>query len=387
MPGERLEWTGCLRAFDRQAWRQLARRLGLALLVGIGGTLAVGAGLLLWWPIRNQQMAGDVRPLSDWLSNLAVNAAWLLALAIVGVLLFWLGTQRRLSRTRYAITDRRVIERRHDSTGTAIGCLLWAAADPGEFRGPDNSLVVGVSPSTGTAAVGTLITAESIALEALGPARDAAFAVLLAKRQRRHGDTRGSDAPPETVVWSGQAIKGVIWDAKLLGQVAGFLFLLPFVLIGVAMSIACIAALFGYLTVVTLRGYDEPFAIGTLLISAASLLGFWGTIVFIFSKALAGFRNRNRRRFQVIGQEALVVPDSPFAGVESCTISPDMRFDLWLGRRPHLRFVGRVDKSEGGKSLTRVGFDAPEDPMGAYMALVAAREAAARGQSDRTGTT
>jgi hypothetical protein len=84
---------------------------------------------------------------------------------------------------------------------------------------------------------------------------------------------------------------------------------------------------------------------------------------------------------------ALVVPDNPFGGAASCPISADMRIDLWLGRRPHVHFVGRVDEREGSKSLTRVGFEAPADPIGAYMALVAARDAAARAQSTGRGGT
>lgn len=101
-------------------------------------------------------------------------------------------------------------------------------------------------------------------------------------------------------------------------------------------------------------------------------------LVDVISGFVSEVRRRRARRFRITWQEAQVAPDTPFGQVASCPMSPGMRFDFWLGRRPHLCFAGRVDESEGSKRLIRVGFETPEDPMGAYRAMVAAREAVAR---------
>jgi hypothetical protein len=385
MPGERLVWTGRPCAFSLRAWGRLALRIILAGLVAVMATLLAREVLAVHWTDRNVTTRGDLQPLSDWHATLTVIAGFLAAAVLATIVLIWLSAQARLARTRYAITDRRIIELCRRRSRTEIRCLSRAAAAPQKVRG--GRLIVGTSPHVNTAAAGTLIAAERLVLQALGPDGDTAFAALLSQRERRQGDNKRTDTPPGQTVWVGGAVHGVIWDWKLLGQVSSMLFVLFFVLIGIAMMIGGSAAFFGYPTALTPEGSEEPSAIETLLFGAFWLFITGSGFTWTLRELRTSYRRRQSRQFRVAAGTALVVPDCPFGGAASCPILPDMRIDLWLGRRPHLHFVGRVDESEGSKSLTRVGFDAPADPMGAYMALVAARDVAARAQSGGTGAT
>jgi hypothetical protein len=273
MPGERLVWTGRPRAFSLRDLRHLALQIILAGLVAVMATRLTREVLALYWTDRNAATKGDLQPLSDWYATLSVIAGFLAAAALATIVLIWLSAQARLTRTRCAITDRRVIQRYRRRSGTKIHCLSRAAAAPRKVSG--GRLIVGTSPHVNSAAAGTLIAAERLVLQALGPDGDTALAALLSRRAPRQGDNKRTDTPPGQTVWVGGAILGVIWDRKLLGQVALMLFVLFFVTIGIAMMIGGTAAVFGYPTALTPEGSEEPSAIGTLLFGIVwlSLMG------------------------------------------------------------------------------------------------------------------
>lgn len=221
----------------------LAGRIAAAGVIESLATLALRALLSALWSIENARMQGDLAPLSDWHATLSIVALCLTAPAMVGITVHWLWCEAWLSRTRYAIADRRVMQLRRRRSGTAISCLSRAAeAQP--FRpASDGSLAVDVSPAIGTAAPGTLIAQESLALQRLGPAQDAALAALGSPRQLCQDRTCGTDAWPEARIWSGQAIQGVIWDAGLLGRVGAIPVLSGPFLAGVWMMLAGLSGL------------------------------------------------------------------------------------------------------------------------------------------------
>lgn len=389
MPGERLVWTGRPQAFAPHARRLLARRITRAGLMALGGAFLASWPLALFWSAEYAANKGDVLPFSDWFVAGSVLAFCLVVLVLAWIVLAWTWAQVRLSRTRYAITDRRAIELcRHRGGSTAVRCLSWAAAGPRDSADPEGSVIIGETPVVGAAAVGALVMPESLTLEALGPARDAALAALRLHRERRPGAIEEADPPADPPDWAGAAIQGVIRDSQWLGTVVGMLILLfSFILPGIAVVSAGIVALFGYLPQPLTEYLNDRWAIELLLGGALILFVTSSLSTTIMLELRSDHGLRHSRRFTVAAGRATVVPAPPFGWAASCPTTPDMRIDLWMGRRPHVHFVDRVDESEGSKSLTRVGFDAPADPMGAYMALVTARDAAARAQSVHAGGT